>query len=238
MKSLKSKIDATVCTLAKDTIIMQMYDIDDHVKLSSKSADNVTDDSKNHEETTSSNSTESGFSANEDNVSVNSNNNCDEIILKVNSSLKSPATLNIGTIVTTQLKKSNNSNSTYGDYDDDNSNNNGHRICSMRNKSKTKECASKYLCFCCYCCKITNTVFWSWLSIVLCCCPLLGAISLYFTQKSKQYRLKQNYLLADKYSNYSEKLNVASLIFGVLFYACAFFIITLLLFMHWRHNNL
>lgn len=94
----------------------------------------------------------------------------------------------------------------------------------------------RYLCFCCTCCKTTNTIFWSWLSIFCCCCPLLGGISLYFTHKSRKYKLKQKYDLSDKYSNYAEKLNIASLIFGVLFYAVAFFIITLVLFMYWRHS--
>jgi hypothetical protein len=237
MKSLKSKIDATVCTLAKDTIIMQMYDGDDNVKLSSASSNRATDEQAiNHDETTSSNSAESGFNTNDDNVSVNSAPPMDEIILKVNTSLKSPATLDLGmsTAITAQCKKSNISTSSSDDYDNDSHDHN----CSIRTKSKIQKFIAKYVCFLCYCCKITNTMFWSWMSIVCCCCPLLGAISLYFTHKSKQYKLKQNYFLSDKYSNYSEKLNVASIIFGILFYAFAFFIITLLLFMHWRHNNL
>lgn len=95
----------------------------------------------------------------------------------------------------------------------------------------------RYLCFCCTCCKTTNAIFWSWLSIFCCCCPLLGLCSLYCTYKSKKYKMRQNYDLSDKYSNYAEKLNIAALIFGVLFYAVAFFIITLLLFMYWRHSS-
>ena len=95
----------------------------------------------------------------------------------------------------------------------------------------------RYLCFLCTCCKTTNTIFWSWLSIFCCCCPLLGLCSLYCTYKSKKYKLKQKYDLSDKYSSYAEKLNIASLIFGILFYAVAFFIITLVLFMYWRHSN-
>ena len=94
----------------------------------------------------------------------------------------------------------------------------------------------RYLCFCCTCCKTTNTIFWSWLSIFCCCCPLLGLCSLYLTYKSKKYKQNQKYELSDRYSSYAEKLNIASLIFGILFYAVAFIIITLVLFMYWRHS--
>lgn len=95
----------------------------------------------------------------------------------------------------------------------------------------------RYLCFCCTCCKTKNTMFWSWLSIFCCCCPLFGLFSLYCTYKSKKYKMKQNYELSDRYSSYAEKLNIAALIFGVLFYAVLFFIITLLLFMYWGKHN-
>ena len=97
-----------------------------------------------------------------------------------------------------------------------------------------------YSCCCCYSTTLqTNQtpLIWSWLSIFCCCCPILGCISLYFTRRSKKLKLKQKYELADKYSSCAEKLNIASLIFGVIFYAIAFFIITLLAFMFWRHNN-
>lgn len=97
-----------------------------------------------------------------------------------------------------------------------------------------------YDCFCCYssashasqtplCC--------TWLSIFCCCCPLLGAISLYLTNRSKKLKLNQKYAKAEKYSNYAEKLNIAALIFGVIFYAIAVFMITLVIFMYWRHHN-
>lgn len=103
-------------------------------------------------------------------------------------------------------------------------------------KSTRLNSIAHYLCCFCRCCKITNTMFWSWLSIFCCCCPLLGGISLYCTYKSNKYKLKQKYDLADRYSSYAEKLNIASLIFGVLFYAVIFFMLTLVLFMYWRHS--
>lgn len=85
-----------------------------------------------------------------------------------------------------------------------------------------------YNCLCCYP---------SWLSIFCCCCPILGCISLYLTNRSKKLKLNQKYALAEKYSSYAEKLNIASLIFGVILYAIAVFLITLIIFMHWRHEN-
>jgi hypothetical protein len=97
-----------------------------------------------------------------------------------------------------------------------------------------------YSCFCCYS-TTSNTnqtpFIWSWLSIFCCCCPLLGAVSLYLTHRSKKFKMKQKYDLAEKYSNYAEKLNIASLIIGVIFYAIAFFFITLVIFMYWRPHN-
>ena len=97
-----------------------------------------------------------------------------------------------------------------------------------------------YSCFCCYSTTShTNQtpLIWSWISIFCCCCPLLGGVSLFLTHRSKKYKLKQKYALAEKYSNYAEKLNIASLIFGVIFYAIAFFLITLVIFMYWRPHN-
>ena len=97
-----------------------------------------------------------------------------------------------------------------------------------------------YSCFCCYSTTSHQShtpMIWSWLSIFCCCCPLLGAISLYLTHRSKMFKLKQKYDLAEKYSNYAEKLNIASLIFGVIFYAIGFFIITLVIFMYWRPHH-
>jgi hypothetical protein len=77
----------------------------------------------------------------------------------------------------------------------------------------------------------------SWLSIFCCCCPLLGAVSLLLTHRSRKLNQKQKYEQAEKYSNYAEKLNIAALIFGVIFYAIAFFMITLVIFMFWRSKN-
>ena len=102
-----------------------------------------------------------------------------------------------------------------------------------------------YSCFCCYLSNNYNpsaaggqTPFvCSWLSIFCCCCPILGAVSLYLTHRSRKYKLKQKYELAEKYSNYAEKLNIAALIFGVIFYAIAFFLITLVIFMFWRSKR-
>lgn len=96
-----------------------------------------------------------------------------------------------------------------------------------------------YSCFCCYSTSPHNhtPMLCSWLTIFCCCCPFLGGISLYLNHRSKRYKLKEKYDLADKYSNYAEKLNIAALIFGVIFYAIAFFIITLVLFMYWRHHH-
>jgi len=120
---------------------------------------------------------------------------------------------------------------------------------SSTNSSSLANCCQKlndsltgfyYSCFCCYS-TTSNTnqtpFIWSWLSIFCCCCPLLGAISLYLTHRSKKFKLKQKYDLAEKYSNYAEKLNIASLIIGVIFYAIAFFFITLVIFMYWRPHN-
>lgn len=98
-----------------------------------------------------------------------------------------------------------------------------------------------YSCFCCYS-TTSNTnqtpFIWSWLSVFCCCCPILGCISLYLTNRSKKFKLKQKYDLAEKYSNYAEKLNIASLIFGVIFYAIVFFLICIFIFMHWRQTKL
>lgn len=98
-----------------------------------------------------------------------------------------------------------------------------------------------FLCSC-FCCYTTNPhqnqpLFCSWLTIFCCCCPLLGGISLLLNYRSKQYKNKQKYELADKYSGYAEKLNIAALIFGVIFYAIGFFILTLVLFIYWKINH-
>lgn len=98
-----------------------------------------------------------------------------------------------------------------------------------------------YSCFCCYSTTshTSHTPFiWSWLSVFCCCCPILGCISLYLTNRSKKFKLKHKYDLAEKYSNYAEKLNIASLIFGVIFYAIVFFLICIFIFMHWRQTKL
>lgn len=111
---------------------------------------------------------------------------------------------------------------------------------SLNSDSEPKNALQRlmyYLCCCCRCCNVSNTIFWSWLSIFCCCCPLLGGISLYLTRRSNKLKMKQKYELADKYSNCAEKLNIASLIFGILFYAFAFFMVTLVIFMYWRHSN-
>ena len=97
-----------------------------------------------------------------------------------------------------------------------------------------------YSCFCCYSTTshTNQTPFiWSWLSVFCCCCPILGCISLYLSNRSKKFKLKQKYDLAEKYSNYAEKLNIASLIFGVIFYAIIFFLICIFIFMHWRQTK-
>ena len=97
-----------------------------------------------------------------------------------------------------------------------------------------------YSCFCCYSTTshTSHTPFiWSWLSIFCCCCPLLGGISLYLTHRSKKLKLKQKYELAEKYSNYAEKLNIASLIVGIIFYAIAFFIIKHVILIYWKHTK-
>lgn len=113
-------------------------------------------------------------------------------------------------------------------------------------KAYNKLLALYYGFFCCYLSNYPdpnnpnphNTPFvCSWLSIFCCCCPLLGAISLYLTHRSRKYKLKQKYDLAEKYSNYAEKLNIAALIFGVIFYAIAFFLVTLVIFMFWRSKS-
>ena len=98
-----------------------------------------------------------------------------------------------------------------------------------------------FLCSC-FCCYTTNPhqnqpIFCSWLTIFCCCCPLLGGISLLLNYRSKQYKNKQKYELADRYSGYAEKLNIAALIFGVIFYAIGFFILTLVLFIYWKINH-
>lgn len=96
-----------------------------------------------------------------------------------------------------------------------------------------------YKCFSCYSTTAhsQSSLCCNWLSIFCCCCPLLGCISLFLTNRSKKLKLNQKYAKAEKYSNYAEKLNIASLIFGVIFYAIAVFIITLVIFMYWRHHN-
>lgn len=113
--------------------------------------------------------------------------------------------------------------------------------------SSNRNCCSKlmykllkfyYKCCCCYASGQDEKPFiCTWVSIFCCCCPLLGCISLYLTHRSRKYKSKQNYDLADKYSNCAEKLNIASLICGIIFYAIAFFMITLVLFMYWRPNH-
>jgi hypothetical protein len=124
---------------------------------------------------------------------------------------------------------------------------------SSENEINIKNCCSKvfkkivsyyYSCSCCY---LTSNYspssngstpfICSWLSIFCCCCPILGAISLFLNARSKKYKLKQKYELAERYSGYAEKLNIAALIFGVIFYAIAFFIITLVIFMFWRSKS-
>ncbi|RNA37283.1 hypothetical protein BpHYR1_011216 [Brachionus plicatilis] len=94
-------------------------------------------------------------------------------------------------------------------------------------------------CFCCYTSnpQQNQPIFCSWLTIFCCCCPLLGGISLLLNYRSKQYKNKQKYELADRYSGYAEKLNIAALIFGVIFYAIGFFILTLVLFIYWKVNH-
>jgi hypothetical protein len=109
--------------------------------------------------------------------------------------------------------------------------------CTMLSETMNKY---YYSIFCCY--STTShaphtPLCWSWLSIFCCCCPLLGLISLYFTHKSKKLKLKNKYEEAEKYSGYAEKLNIAALIFGVIFYAIAVFIITLVIFMYWRKTT-
>ncbi len=98
--------------------------------------------------------------------------------------------------------------------------------CAHTLMSRLSKCY--YNCLCCYP---------TWLSIFCCCCPVLGCISLYLTNRSKKLKLNQKYALAEKYSSYAEKLNIASLIFGVILYAIGVFLITLVVFMHWRHEN-
>jgi hypothetical protein len=116
--------------------------------------------------------------------------------------------------------------------------NSGNRLSNCCSKTYDKFMKCYYSCFCCYSSQTNQTpLIWSWLNIFCCCCPLLGGISLYFTHRSKKLKLKQKYDLAEKYSNYAEKLNIASLVIGIIFYAIAFFIITVLIFIYWRHNN-
>lgn len=96
-----------------------------------------------------------------------------------------------------------------------------------------------YSCFCCF---PTSTgsqtpLCCTWLSIFCCCCPIFGLVSMYLTKRSKKLKLNQKYAKAEKYSNLAEKLNIAALICGVIFYAIAVFMITLVIFMYWRHNN-
>jgi hypothetical protein len=123
-------------------------------------------------------------------------------------------------------------------YSSNSSNNNrAFRCCSSIFNSLIK---FYYSCFCCYSTTShTNQtpLIWSWLSVFCCCCPLLGGISLFLSHRSKVYKRKQNYDLADKYSKYAECTNIAALIFGVIFYAIAFFLITLVIFMYWRPHN-
>ena len=93
----------------------------------------------------------------------------------------------------------------------------------------------------CFCCVPTSSshapLCCTWLSIFCCCCPLFGLVSMYLTRRSKKLKLSQKYAKAEKYSNYAEKLNIAALVCGVIFYAIAVFLITLVIFMYWRHNN-
>lgn len=122
-------------------------------------------------------------------------------------------------------------------------------VCSESSESSQsrKNCCSRliaalvrfyYSCFCCVSSSHDKPLLCcTWLSIFCCCCPLLAGVSLYLTKRSKRFKLKQKYELADKYSNWAEKLNIASLILGIIFYAIAFFMITLVIFMYWRPHN-
>lgn len=121
-------------------------------------------------------------------------------------------------------------------------------ICSSSSSSTAdKNCCTRlfsnlvkfyYSCFCCVSTtQDTSLMCCTWLSIFCCCCPLLAGVSLYFTKRSKRFKLKQKYELADKYSSWAEKLNIASLIIGIIFYAIAFFMITLVIFMYWRPHK-
>lgn len=94
-------------------------------------------------------------------------------------------------------------------------------------------------CFCCYSPNSQNNqpLVCSWLTIFCCCCPILGGISLFLNHRSKKYKQKQKYELADRYSSYAEKLNIAALILGIIFYAIGFFILTLVLFIYWKVNH-
>ncbi|CAF0948356.1 unnamed protein product [Brachionus calyciflorus] len=97
-------------------------------------------------------------------------------------------------------------------------------------------------CFCCYSPSLSSNnhqppFVCSWLTIFCCCCPLLGGISLIMNHRSKKYKQKQKYELADRYSGYAEKLNIAALILGIIFYAIGFFILTLVLFIYWKANH-
>ena len=117
------------------------------------------------------------------------------------------------------------------------------------NNSRAIRCCSSFLnrlirfYYSFFCCWSTTShtnqtpLIWSWLSIFCCCCPLLGGISLFLTHRSKTYKRKQKYDLADKYSNFAEKFAIASLIFGLIFWFCIFFLITLVIFMYWRPHN-
>lgn len=120
-------------------------------------------------------------------------------------------------------------------------------MCSSSSSLRDKNCCARlfaklvkfyYSCFCCVSTSQDKPLLCcTWLSIFCCCCPLLAGVSLYFTKRSKRFKLKQKYELADKYSNWAEKLNIASLIIGIIFYAIAFFMITLVIFMYWRPRN-
>lgn len=122
-------------------------------------------------------------------------------------------------------------------------------VCSESSESSDskKNCCSRFIAalvrfyYSCFCCVSSShdkpLLCCTWLSIFCCCCPLLAGVSLYLTKRSKRFKLKQKYELADKYSNWAEKLNIASLILGIIFYAIAFFMITLVIFMYWRPHN-
>jgi len=123
------------------------------------------------------------------------------------------------------------------DDDSSSSSSANHKNCCVRFFSRLVKFF--YSCFFCYSSTPQDKPLFccTWLSIFCCCCPLLAGVSLYLTKRSNRFKRKQKYELADKYSGWAEKLNIASLIIGIIFYAIAFFMITLVIFMYWRPHN-